>query len=145
MYETYRDRLLSDPKVAVRRLKCYWGGRMKLSSITVRVISEEFGNWTDSRRRIDLLGIDKEANLVVIEIKRTEDGGHLELQAIRYAAMVSAMTFDNVVSTFETYVTHNNLGIPDAKNTCSNSWIFRVVYFNHLSNNSCSNEQDNLL
>ena len=47
------------------------------------VIAEEFGNWEDSRRRIDLLGIDKNANLVVIELKRTEDGGHMELQAIR--------------------------------------------------------------
>jgi hypothetical protein len=62
------------------------------------VISEEFGQWDDSKRRIDLLGLDKKANLVVIELKRTEDGGHMELQAIRYAAMVSAMTFDQVVA-----------------------------------------------
>ena len=68
------------------------------------VISEEFGNWEDSRRRIDLLGIDKQANLVVIELKRTEDGGHMELQAIRYAAMVSTMTFDNAVDVFEKYL-----------------------------------------
>jgi hypothetical protein len=62
----------------------------------VLVISEEFGGWEDSKRRIDLLGIDREANLVVIELKRTEDGGHMDLQAIRYAAMVSKMTFDKV-------------------------------------------------
>lgn len=58
----------------------------------VLIISEEFGEWTDSRRRIDLLGVDKKANLVVIELKRTEDGGHMELQALRYAAMVSTLT-----------------------------------------------------
>ena len=39
------------------------------------VIAEEFGQWEESRRRIDLLGLDKDANLVVIELKRTEDGG----------------------------------------------------------------------
>jgi len=64
------------------------------------IIAEEFGDWQESRRRVDLLGIDKDANLVVIELKRTEDGGHMELQAIRYAAMVSALTFDDAVNTY---------------------------------------------
>ena len=57
------------------------------------VISEEFGDWEESKRRIDLLAVDREAKLVVIELKRTESGGHMELQALRYAAMVSTMTF----------------------------------------------------
>jgi hypothetical protein len=57
------------------------------------IIAEEFCEWEDSKRRIDLLGVDRQGNLVVIELKRTEDGGHMELQALRYAAMVSAMTF----------------------------------------------------
>lgn len=62
------------------------------------VIAEEFGGWEDARRRIDLLALDKAGRLVVIELKRTESGGHMDLQAIRYAAMVSAMGFDDVVS-----------------------------------------------
>ena len=67
------------------------------------VIAEEFGEWEDSRRRIDLLGLDRDANLVVIELKRTEDGGHMELQSIRYAAMISTMTFDRAVEVFDRY------------------------------------------
>lgn len=68
------------------------------------VLSEEFCDWEDSRRSIDLLGLDKDANLVVIELKRTKDGGHMELQALRYAAMVSAMTFDKASEVFATHL-----------------------------------------
>ncbi len=64
------------------------------------IIAEEFGEWEESKRRIDLLGLGKDANLVVIELKRSEDGGHMELQAIRYAAMVSTMTFEKVVEIY---------------------------------------------
>jgi len=67
------------------------------------VIAEEFSDWQDSSRRIDLLCLDTDANLVVVELKRTGDGGHMELQAIRYAAMVSAMTFDQAVDAFSRY------------------------------------------
>lgn len=75
------------------------------------VIAEEFGDWEASRRRIDLLGLDKDANLVVIELKRTDDGGYMELQAIRYAAMVSTMTFDKAVEAYDAYLTkiHSDL------------------------------------
>lgn len=61
------------------------------------VLAEEFGEWEDCKRRIDLLCIDKRGARVVVEIKRTEDGGHMELQAIRYAAMVSGMTVEQAV------------------------------------------------
>lgn len=68
------------------------------------MVAEEFGEWADSNRRIDLLCLDKGANLVVVEIKRTEDGGHMELQAIRYAAMVSTMTFRQLVEAHAKYL-----------------------------------------
>lgn len=67
------------------------------------VIADEFGDWVDSSRRIDLLCLDSDANLVVVELKRTEDGGHMELQALRYAAMVSTMTFEQLVGSHARY------------------------------------------
>jgi len=73
------------------------------------VISEEFSEWEDSKRRIDLLGIDKDANLVIIELKRTEDGGYMDLQAIRYASMVSALTFDRAIKIFQKYLDENSI------------------------------------
>ena len=44
------------------------------------IVGEEFGEWEDGRRRIDLLAIDRAGPLVDIEIERKEDGGHIELQ-----------------------------------------------------------------
>lgn len=86
--------------------------RIDVISPDTLIVDEEFNDWDreDSRRRIDLLGIDKDANLVVIELKRTESGGHMELQAIRYAAMISTLTFDRLVEIYERYLSENNLG-----------------------------------
>jgi hypothetical protein len=74
------------------------------------VLAEEFSDWQDSSRRIDLLCLDTEANLVVVELKRTNDGGHMELQAIRYAAMVSAMKFDEAVEAYAKFRAKNGKG-----------------------------------
>jgi hypothetical protein len=72
------------------------------------IIAEELCEWDESKRRVDLLGVDREANLVVIELKRTEDGGHMELQAIRYAAMISTMSFPKAVEVYARYLERNN-------------------------------------
>lgn len=81
------------------------------------VVAEEFGDFADARRRIDLLCVDPQARLVVVELKRTEDGGHMELQALRYAAMVSTMTFDHLA---ETYERHLRAVEPDAADDARN-------------------------
>lgn len=97
---TFRDAEVLERQQLQRAIR----ERIEVISPDTLVIAEEFGEWEDSRRRIDLLGIDKNANLIVIELKRTEDGGHMELQAIRYAAMVSAMTFQHVVTVHQRYL-----------------------------------------
>lgn len=62
------------------------------------ILAEEFAQWEDTDRRIDLLAVDRSGSLVVIELKRDEKAGHAELQAIRYAAMVAPMTFQDAIS-----------------------------------------------
>lgn len=82
------------------------------------VIAEEFSDWQGSRKRIDLLAIDKQANLVVIELKRTETGDHMELQALRYASMISTMTFEEAIEVFRKYKQQNgfpNYSLEEAK------------------------------
>jgi len=61
------------------------------------VIAEEFSQWEGSQRRIDLLAIDRAGSLVVIELKRNDTGSHMELQALRYAAMISTLSFHQAV------------------------------------------------
>ena len=68
------------------------------------IIAEEFGSWQDSNRRIDLLGLDAQGRLVVVELKRGDTGQHMDLQAVRYAAMVASMTFQQTVDTFQDYL-----------------------------------------
>ena len=68
------------------------------------IVSEEFGSWQDSNRRIDLLGLDRQGRLVVVELKRGDTGQHMDLQAVRYAAMVANMTFQQTVDTFQDYL-----------------------------------------
>lgn len=77
------------------------------------IISKEYSNWENCNRRVDLLAIDKglrsedspivTVNLVVMELKVEEGGGHIELQSIRYAAMLSNMNFDAVVQAYEKF------------------------------------------
>ncbi|EJD1887757.1 hypothetical protein M1Q24_002806 [Escherichia coli] len=41
---------------------------------------------------------------MVIELKRDETGAHMELQALRYAAMISTMSFAKACEYFQTYL-----------------------------------------
>ena len=68
------------------------------------IISEEFCNWQDSNRRIDLLALDSNGRLVVIELKRGDTGELMDLQAIRYAAMVANMTYQQIVDTYQAHL-----------------------------------------
>lgn len=71
--------------------------------VNTMVLAEEFGDWEGVNRRIDLLCLDSDARLVVVELKR-EGGGHMELQALRYAAMISTMRFDQAVEAHRRYL-----------------------------------------
>lgn len=88
----------------------------------VLIVAEEFGAFQDSRRRIDLLGVDHAGRVVVLELKRTEDGGHMELQALRYAAMVAAMTFENIVDAHEAYLRRLGRDASTARTSIS-AWL----------------------
>ncbi len=60
------------------------------------LITQSFKELEGSLREVDILALDKEANLVIIELKRTEGGEYADLQAIRYAGMLSSLDFEAV-------------------------------------------------
>lgn len=67
------------------------------------VVSIEFDRFVNSNDRLDVLAIDRQGNLVVIELKRDAFAGYADLQSIRYAAMVSSMTIDNLLPYYIAY------------------------------------------
>lgn len=90
-------------------LQNYLRDNIEIISENTLIISEEFSEWDNSKRRIDLLGIDKDANLIIIELKRTESGDHMELQALRYASMISTINFQKCVEIYQKYLDLRNL------------------------------------
>jgi hypothetical protein len=106
LYQITQDNMLAVPETSFvsegvferKDLQRLLKGNIAPLGDDLMVIVEEFGHWEDSSRRIDLLCVDKQRRLVVVELKRTEDGGHMELQAIRYAAMVSSMTLEQAIA-----------------------------------------------
>jgi hypothetical protein len=67
------------------------------------VVSIEFDRFENSNDRLDVLAIDRQGNLVVIELKRDSFAGYADLQAIRYAAMVSSMTIEKLLPYYMGY------------------------------------------
>jgi len=87
------------------------------------VVAEEFGEFEGGHRRIDLLCVDPTGQMVVVELKRTSDGGHSELQALRYAAMVSTMTFDDLERAYRRHLEATTGIDPDEARPRLEDWL----------------------
>lgn len=69
------------------------------------VVTCEFNQFDRTRERLDVLMLDQAGKLVVVELKRTAVGTAAELQALRYAAYCSTLTFDDIVEMHATFQT----------------------------------------
>jgi hypothetical protein len=61
------------------------------------VITPEFARFDKSKRRLDVLALDRGGTLVVIELKLEASNSLADLQAIRYAAFCSTMQAEDLV------------------------------------------------
>lgn len=109
--EPLRATSFADQKIMERAdLQRVLRDRPDVLEVGLIIIAEEAGHWDDAKRRIDLLAIDRDHKLVVIELKRTDDGGLEDLQAVRYAAMSANMTFDDAVLEHRRYMSTTGSG-----------------------------------
>lgn len=79
------------------------------------ILTTEYDKFDKTNERLDLLAIDKQGNLVVVELKRDDSGKNVELQAIKYAAYCSTLTFDDVVNEYYNYLLKQNKKITQEK------------------------------
>ena len=69
------------------------------------IIQKEFSTWDDqSKKRLDLLALDKQGNLVVIENKRDESPYDVVAQAITYASFCETMIAERIIDEYSHYL-----------------------------------------
>ena len=64
------------------------------------IITSEYDRFDKTNERLDLLALDKEGNVVVIELKRDDSGKSVDLQALKYAAYCSTLRLADLVDMY---------------------------------------------
>lgn len=77
------------------------------------IISEQV--FLPSGRQPDLIALDKEGNLVIIELKRDDSGKDVYWQAITYAAQFSEYSFSRIIDLYETFLKKSGIEDFNAK------------------------------
>ena len=100
---------------------------LKLMRENIKVISDDFllisddsDKWNKSEK-IDLLAIDKNKNLVVVEVLEAGEDEEQDLHVVRYGTLVSKMSFAKLVSIYKEHISRVKSGI-DAKKTILDHW-----------------------
>ena len=70
------------------------------------IIAKEFSRFDNTRERPDLIALDKQGNIVVIELKRDDSGIGVEWQAIKYASFLSHFKVSEIVDVYINYIEH---------------------------------------
>ena len=70
----------------------------------ILIIQKEFSGFSETTERLDLLGLDKKGNLVIIENKLDDSGRDVTWQALKYASYCSTLTKENIRQIYQSYL-----------------------------------------
>ena len=75
----------------------------------VMIVTLEFGRWTGKtgaleQDRLDILGLSDDGHLVVVELKRDRAPDTVDMQALKYAALVSRFTMEKLAVVHAEYL-----------------------------------------
>lgn len=82
------------------------------------IIQKEFDGFEDTRERLDLLALDKEARVVVIENKLDDSGRDVVWQALKYVAYCSSLKKAEIVEIYQKYLDRWFAGESAVPNLC---------------------------
>lgn len=68
------------------------------------IIQKEFDGFNDTNERLDLLALDKDANIVVIENKLDDTGRDVTWQIMKYASYCSTLNKKDIINIYQSYL-----------------------------------------
>lgn len=74
----------------------------------ILIIQKEFSGFNDTNERLDLLGLDKQGNLVIIENKLDDSGKDVTWQSLKYASYCSTLSKEQVIKIYQEYLNKQN-------------------------------------
>lgn len=74
------------------------------------IIQKEFDGFNDTNERLDLLALDKDANIVVIENKLDDTGRDVTWQIMKYASYCSTLNKKDIINIYQSYLDKQGKG-----------------------------------
>lgn len=68
------------------------------------IIQKEYDGFNNTNERLDLLALDKDANLVIIENKLDDTGKDVVWQALKYTSYCSTLTTKQIIKLYQDYL-----------------------------------------
>ena len=99
----------------------------------ILIIQKEFSGFNDTNERLDLLGVDKQGNLVIIENKLDDTGRDVTWQVLKYASYCSTLKKEHIRKIYQEYLDKKHV---DEKADDNLAEFFNVTDFTEVSLNS---------